>query len=117
VTPYTASMVARARELAEADWRVGEIVERLEIEYLRPFHHQSVGCWINEAVAEKRRRVQRETKRARYRQRMMLEMRARDLSFRSIAAMSGLLWGEELSAEQVRYRLNKLSAACGSTKP
>jgi hypothetical protein len=103
-------MVARARELAEDGWRIVEIRDRLEIEFGCRVLRQSVSCWVNDALAERRRRRDREARLALRRMAKMLEMRRRGLSFRAIGQVAGILWGEELSPEQARYQLRKAGA-------
>lgn len=117
---YSTRVVMRAKELKRAGWSAPKIVGIIEAEMgVRP-HPGSVYAWCSGngkgrtlAAARNARVRKRQSYEKKPRLRVsddwvlerMGELRAAGLSFRAVALAAGVWWGDSLTEDQVRSRL------------
>jgi hypothetical protein len=105
---YSTQVMIRARKLHAAGWKASEIPDRLFAEFGVKPASTTVLCWVDPLYQRK----QRESTRRKHRREalqtrlaMMRTLRERKLSFEDIGQVMAVVWGEELSAGQVKTRL------------
>ncbi len=125
---YPISTVLRARELAEGGWKAVEIRDLLEREGRGRPSHTTVGMWMD----PEKYRVHRDRSRAQqlrqaadnaqfrmggsspdYRRALMVRLRSEGLSCHAIGVVHGVVFGDRLTAHQVRYALRDLPSTVG----
>ena len=121
-TPYPVATMLRARELREAGWYATAIRRILTDEGHGSPSLFTIQTWTNRRYLERHhdrmrtRGAARTAERARfrlqgstpaYRLEFMRALRAADLSPNAIGKVCGVVFGERLSQDQVRYALEK----------
>jgi hypothetical protein len=117
---YSSKVVARARELHDAGWSLGKIRILLAEELGCAPGRSTLHSWLNPASLERSRTHYRPRERARKvatapqapravtperaLERMRL-LRERGCSYKAIALVAAVWWGEIVSEDTVRYRL------------
>jgi hypothetical protein len=116
---YRQEVIDRAREHAQAGWKVTEIRKLLRKEFRQEPHVVTIKGWIDPDYAERRRKETRKAKRrhiarnGKPRRDISPEMRLEKMKLlheagaglRDIGIVSAVFWGAPLTAEQVRYRV------------
>lgn len=105
---YSARMAAKAREHHRAGWKPSEIPRLIRSEFGLTPASTTVRRWVDPKYAARQaawNRSKAASKSQAYRQRVLTDLRGRGLSVRALGQVSAVLWGEELSAVQVRTRL------------
>jgi hypothetical protein len=123
---YRQEVIDRAREHGNAGWSRTDIARLLGEEFGHAPCTITIAGWLDEEYAERRRRETRAAKRRQLarkskprrdispelRLEKMRKLRTAGATLKAIAIVSDVLWGEPLTADQVRYRLRVSKATC-----